>query len=683
MIQSAGGAGIGVYTGSVTVAGTAQAPVIVQGNGDGTGIYVDSTGRAIVGPAVVVHSYGMGISVSSGGAVTVTGGWVLSNTQDGLYVMGRAVLGSGAVVRGNGGNGIAVASGGAVTVTRSEVLTNTRSGILTLGAARIGPDVAVQGNGANGIVFSGADAAGVVMTSTVRHNGGVGIQVYNARGILISGNRIEGNGDSGIAASGNTSSITTDLVIAGNTIISNAGPGINFWGASGNIVVSNAIGVDGTLARLNMGSGVSMANGARNNEVRGNAIGYNQYQNVLISGSGTEGNIVRDNRIFSDACGQPSQHDNSGVIVAGGARNNTIGPGNRIFCHRYSGIQIIGPETDGNRIVDNHGGPVSSCALSGVLGPAIACNGQGVALFNEPGNTSFPSVSPGNSRPAGPRSTVVQNNLIISSTYDGVYAVLVTDTYILTNTIQGSGGSGALLVGSAGVFRGNQVRFNAGDGIRLEPHYGLQRDPATAADDVVSDFWIEHNIIASNAGAGIHGLDTKADPSRGPDQLNLANIIIANGWARIVQEWLGAVEVLDGSTPISAGLVITLTASSGTCGAPYVLTRYNGGAWGPVNNGLGYGPFQLQDVGTWAVILDHYVDDSGNYRNCNPYTIEVGGVRRGSARFSFDGNAFTDPVDPDLNIPYSRPLHPVNGRYQVAQLRFLRLFLPLVLRSWP
>ncbi len=155
-------------------------------------------------------------------------------------------------------------------------------------------------------------------------------------------------------------------------------------------------------------------------------------------------------------------------------------------------------------------------------------------------------------------------------------------------------------------------------------------------------------------------MDTEADPAQTPAQLNASNTFNGNVRGRIVQEWFGAVEVLDpGSNPVTT--LTSGTIGSTVCGTSYVLQNYNGGAETTA--------FALDNVGHWLLVMGDYVHNNGNYFNCDPHIISASsGALSGSALFSFDGNALTDPVSPDLLIPYSRPVQNVNGRYQVAQV---------------
>lgn len=543
-------------------------------------------------------------------------------------------------------------------------------------------NVIVQNNTSGpGIQFSNnlsTVTSGTVINSTVQNNGGNGILIYNAKGITIQNTLIKSNQLAGIAISGSTMPITSNVQIIGNTIISNNNEGISLWGSGGNTIQNNYIGTNSSstgpdsdppsVILKNGSSGIAMANGSSNNLIENNRIAYNGYQNILIYGNGSSNNVIKNNHLYSGACRTPASDDNTGIIIINQAKNNRIGPGNRIECHRFDGIQLVGTGTDQNIIEDNN----STYTSFGGLSSSIRRNGRGISVINDYDNSPFPAYDPSN--PPGPDYTIIRRNDIEMNNYDGIYIVLSTNTTIggssstQGNNIRNNVGNGVLIVGSSGTLQFNQITSNGADGARIEPHYGTDRNPVNYSDDVVSAFDIRNNNFANNGGAGIHGLDNEADFDEDPSTLNANNIFSNNGRARIVQEWFGAAEVLD----ITNNPITSLTSGSirsSVCGTTYSLQKYNSGAWGPLDNGLGNGAFNLNNIGTWFLIIGDYVGNSGNYVNCNPHTINATqGPLAGTATFSFDGNALTHPISPDPAIPYSRPIVARNARYQVAQL---------------
>lgn len=589
----------------------------------------------------------------------------------------------------DGGNSITIVASGSSSAFQFASGSNALKNITVQGNAGSGAplidilnnnitieNVTVQNNtNGPGIQFRNLVTSGTVTNSTVQNNGGNGILIYDATGITIQNSRIESNGLAGIAISGSTLPITSNVQIIGNTIISNNNEGISLWGSNGNTIQNNYIGTDSSSAGPdsdlfsailgNGSSGIVIANGSSNNLIENNRIAYNRYQNILIDGNGSSNNVIRNNHIYSGAC-QTASNENTGIIIINQAKNNTIGPGNRIECHKFDGIQVVGTGTDQNVIEDNN----STYIGFGGLSSSIRRNGRGISVINDYTNNPFPAYD--SSNPPGPDNTIIRRNDIEMNNYDGIYIVLSTNTTIggssstQGNNIRNNTGNGILIVGTSGTSQYNQITNNGGDGARIEPHYGLDRDPVNYSDDTVSAFDILNNNFANNGGAGIHGLDVDFDGD--PNTLNANNIFSNNGRARIVQEWFGAAEVLD----ITNNPITSLTSGSirsSVCGTTYSLQTYNSGAWGPLDNGLGNGSFNLNNIGTWFLIIGDYVGNSGNYVNCNPYTINATqGPLAGTATFSFDGNASTHPILPDPGIPYSRPIAAQNARYQVAQL---------------
>jgi LPXTG-site transpeptidase (sortase) family protein len=601
------------------------------------------------------------LTIDGGGSVTINAG----NTADDVFAF--AAGSSGSIIKNITVQGNTAPNSPLINVVENNITIQN----VTAQANSNGP----------GIQFSNNITSGTVTGSTIRNNaGGSGILIYDAHNVIVQNSFIYNNGQNGIAISGSTLPIASNALIDGNTIYSNTLEGINLWGASGNTIQNNYIGTNSSstgpdtdplvVILGNSSSGIAIAHGASNNLVQNNRIAYNAYQNILVSDSGTSNNIIRNNHIYSGACRATPVNDNTGIIITNTATNNTVGPGNRIECHRYDGVQVVGTGTDNNQIVDNNSTQNASGPF-GTLGASIRRNGRGISVINAYGTQPFPAIGPTN---AGPDNTTIRRNDIENNNFDGIYAVLSTNVNIGgaaadANNIRNNTGNGILIVGSTGYIHNNQVTGNGADGARIEPHYGSDRDPANYADDVISQFDIYNNNFANNTGAGIHGLDNEADSDDDPAALNTRNTFSGNGRARVVQEWFGAVELLDASNnPISSGLTSS-NISSYTCAPAGTLQQYNGGAWGPSNNGLGYGPFSMTNVGTWFLILGDYVNNGGSYINCNPYTVSAStGALSSSALFSYDGDASTHPVSPDPGIPYARPISNRNSRYQVAQV---------------
>ena len=116
------------------------------------------------------------------------------------------------------------------------------------------------------------------------------------------------------------------------------GDGVDIGGgggvATGNVVEGNydSANAAGTAALPNGGDGIKIGLGATNNTIGGtvsgarNIISGNVGDGVVISGSGTTGNLVEGNYIGTNAAGTAALGNaTDGVQVSSGATGNTIG----------------------------------------------------------------------------------------------------------------------------------------------------------------------------------------------------------------------------------------------------------------------------------------------------------------------------------------------------------------------
>ena len=119
-------------------------------------------------------------------------------------------------------------------------------------------------------------------------------------------------------------------VISGNN---NAGVRISDSGTTANLVQGNFIGPDvtGTADLGNTGHGVIISGGASNNTVGGlvaearNIVSANGRSGVFISNAGTTGNLVQGNFIGTDVNGTADLGNSGMGVLVLGASNNTIG----------------------------------------------------------------------------------------------------------------------------------------------------------------------------------------------------------------------------------------------------------------------------------------------------------------------------------------------------------------------
>ncbi len=321
----------------------------------------------------------------------------------------------------------------------------------------------------------------------------------NVIGLALGGTKGLGNNGDGIllqGASSNTVGGTTTLAV--NTITANAGNGINIVGGSVNLVDGNVIGnivPDNTAYPGNALSGVSISGGATGNGIGSNVISGNSANGVVISGQGTNGNILVNNAIGTDSGlahavpnGTPGTNANGvGVLIENGASGNTIGGPlanfNIISGNLSAGVQISGQGTSGNLVSGNQigtGAGGKSAVPNG--NPRTSFSGVGVlinagASDNTIGGATkgFVNVMSGNIYAGvqisgqGTSGNIIESNLIgtdgtgSNALANGVPGLVQSGVGILINL-----GASGNLIGGTVAGSGNVVSGNLGPGIDID-----------------------------------------------------------------------------------------------------------------------------------------------------------------------------------------------------------------------
>jgi len=242
---------------------------------------------------------------------------------------------SGNTAQGNN-NGIKIQSssnniiGGTLSGTRNIISGNTNNGVLVLGP-----------NGNNNSVFG------------------------NYIGIGLSGAALPN--DSGVRLEGATSSkIGTNTTTVGRNIISGNSQGVLLTGSTtnSNQVMGNYIGTNiaGKVAVSN-GYGVYV-DGAPTNTIggsltgMGNLISGNTTAGILLTHSGTTGNLVEGNTIGTNDIGNAAIANSYGVWIIDASDNviggSTVSRRNIISGSNIAGISISGNLATGNKILGNY-----------------------------------------------------------------------------------------------------------------------------------------------------------------------------------------------------------------------------------------------------------------------------------------------------------------------------------------
>jgi CSLREA domain-containing protein len=173
-----------------------------------------------------------------------------------------------------------------------------------------------------------------------------------------TGTSAKPNGIDGILlANGATGAVIQDNLLSGNN-----GSGLRMFGGNttGNTLRNNRIGTnaDGTIALPNMGNGVQLHAGAHDNTVEGNLISGNGGIGVHLLDAGTNHNVIRSNRIGTDADGTAALPNGSfGVALFNGPSNNVVGSSNLVAYNTLDGVLVDGADsftsTVGNTITAN------------------------------------------------------------------------------------------------------------------------------------------------------------------------------------------------------------------------------------------------------------------------------------------------------------------------------------------
>ncbi|MFN7965987.1 MAG: CSLREA domain-containing protein [Acidobacteriota bacterium] len=345
----------------------------------------------------------------------------------------------------------------------------------TGGATRVELSGVSAGAGADGLrlgTLGGLSSSSSALKSLVINRfSGVGVRIETASNTIedcylgsdasgagsVSGNSGGGLLITGSAANGNT--IGGSSTSVRNLISGNGAAGVTIAdGAHDNSVRGNRIGtnLDGTSKLANAGAGISIAGASTNNIIGGaastvgdppgNLISGNSGAGVDISGAGATGTLLQGNLIGLSSAGTAALGNSSdGARAASGANATTIGGTTSSLRNVISGNGIGDLNADGVEL-----NAVSNCVIQGNYiglnraGTGIIGNGgDGVRLVGSAGLTNANTVG-GTTNGSG-------------------------------NTISGNGGSGVRVGGggsSSNTVSGNNVGTTAGGIITIVPGNG-------------------------------------------------------------------------------------------------------------------------------------------------------------------------------------------------------------------
>jgi parallel beta-helix repeat protein len=484
-------------------------------NGQGVAIYEGAQGNVIGSDSVDERNV---ISGNSWSGVSIWDASTNGNTVKGNFIgtdaNGDNGMGNGAGVQISNGARNNTIGGDSTAGKRNVISANSGSGVGIWDASTndnvvSGNYIGTDANGNNGMgngtgvqISNGASNNTIGGTSEGERNvisaniwSGVGIADSGTNGNTVKGNYIGtdaggsgglGNSGGGVniccSARGNTIGGSTTAG-EGNVISANHAEGV--WignaGTNNNAVIGNYIGTDADgTAPMGNDRGVWIGDGAEGNTVGGgssnarNIISANGWQGVMIWGSGSKNNKVQGNYIGTDRSGAlPLGNGSEGVVINGGAHDNTIG-----------GSTTAG---EGNVISGSQNGPGVSIADDGTNNNKVQGNYIGT---DANGTTALPNRGGVNI------CCGAQNNTVGGSTAAGE-----------GNIISGSQDAAGVSIGGEGTtnnkVQGNYIGTNA-SGTAAIPNNGGVNICCGAQDNTVgSSSASERNVISGNDGSGV------------------------------------------------------------------------------------------------------------------------------------------------------------------------------------
>ncbi|HEV3437351.1 MAG TPA: right-handed parallel beta-helix repeat-containing protein [Gemmata sp.] len=232
------------------------------------------------------------------------------------------------------------------------------------GAPLIELDGNLAGSSSQGLLLSASDC--VVDSLSIVGFGQFGIDIKSGTGNVVSRcdigieptNSALGNGAGGVLLS----QLAQSNLIETSTISGNSGYGVELsgTGTSGNVIKQNRIGTgtDGTGGADVTAVGVAVLAGASVNRIIGNVIAANHTYGVMLLNAGTTGNNIVSNIIGLDSQGNLDNNGVAGVYIGLAATGNAIGgptitSENVISGNGLDGVLIDGVATIGNMVENN------------------------------------------------------------------------------------------------------------------------------------------------------------------------------------------------------------------------------------------------------------------------------------------------------------------------------------------
>lgn len=382
---------------------------------------------------------------------------------------------------------------GLPTITeRVTIAGNSQPGFA--GLPLVGLNGAAAGVGSNGLVLKGTGS--VLRSLAVDNFHGNGVLALGS-GSVVEGCYLRSNDYYGVLVTGAATGVRIGSTVfgLGNVISANGLSGVAIQGTltNGNLVQGNLIGTNlaGNAGLPNLFDGVLISGGAKNNTIggsvagAGNVISANLSDGIEINGAGTTGNLVQGNYIgISFGGNAPLGNSENGIAIRAGAANNTVGG---LVAGARNVISANG----------SHGLEISGVGSSGNLiqGNYVGINKDGNADL---GNGNFGVVIAVGATNNTVGGTVTGARNVVSGNAKGV-------------VITGAGSAGNLI-------QGNFIGTNAlGTGSLGNDSAGVSIAAGAANNMVGGTVTGARNLISGNffLGVGISGAGTTGNKIQG------------------------------------------------------------------------------------------------------------------------------------------------------------------------
>jgi CSLREA domain-containing protein len=368
--------------------------------------------------------------------------------------------------------------------------------------------IADKGNGKGGVLITASFSAvnNTISNNQITGNGGPGVEISGGGGFpftYTSNNRIVGNTIGGMFPNDGEGVLIHDGAqqneVENNTIVINKKDGVRISGSNtdSNIVFDNRIGIQGNAAAPNEKNGVAIDSGAQNNIIGGapqlnffysNTISGNLENGILITGSGTNNNMIKANAIGTNSDGDMAvPNQNNGVLIENGANHTMVGETsvlNLISGNIGNGVMITGNGTNNNQVKFNYigtddqgsqslgngknGVDIEAGAMLNVIGENLV--GKGFNVISGNGENGVLITGSGTDNNSVGQNFIGSNTLGTAAVPNTKNGILIQDKAKtnkigvgigesnFANTVSGNMENGVLIAGDG--TNSNEIRYN-------------------------------------------------------------------------------------------------------------------------------------------------------------------------------------------------------------------------------